>query len=160
MQSNNMTSDREMNMNPLGPPPNSVPFNPLPANYYQLRLKWGCSESCAYGCGGEAWFDLDESADASFNMLKTVGGIKQFHQISITSSDPYQASLVVNNQPLGTSTRLRICGAPQCDFDQVILKFANGTALGMLRARGDCSMVCNVLNHKDALAYSVEVKCC
>ena len=44
-------SQNDIAVNPGMAPPAQM-FNPLPANYYQIYLKWGCSESCKYYCGG------------------------------------------------------------------------------------------------------------
>ena len=141
-------------------PPQQAGFNPLPANYYQIHLKWGCEESCKYVCGGEAWFDLNESADASFSMLKPVGGIKQFHHISAASADPYHATLMINGQSLGTAQRIWKCCTPICNEDEVIMTRVDGKPLGKLRATGGCSMSCHVLGAGDVPWFMVEMICC
>ena len=36
----------------MAPPVQGGMLNLLPANYYQIYLKFGCSEYCKYYCGG------------------------------------------------------------------------------------------------------------
>ena len=40
------------------PPPTNQGWNPIPGNFYRLRLPWGCSECCRYNCEGYAEYEL------------------------------------------------------------------------------------------------------
>ena len=93
-------------------------------------------------------------------MLKPVGGIRQFHNISAVSNDPYHATLMMNGQALGTAQRIWKGCTPICNEDEVIMTRVDGKPLGKLRAIGGCSMSCAVLGPNEVPWFTVMMKCC